>query len=47
MTKDLSLTVPFSPAMVFGPSMSRGDLMATHQPHVPVRTGQDSLSKAA
>ena len=28
MTKDLSLTVPFSPAMVFGPSMSKGDRMA-------------------
>lgn len=28
MTKDLSLTVPFSPAIVLGPSIINGDLMA-------------------
>ena len=28
MTKDLSLTVPFSPAIVLGPSIIKGDLMA-------------------
>jgi len=29
MTKDLSLTVPFSPAMVLGPSIINGDLIAS------------------
>jgi len=28
MTKDLSLTVPFSPAIVLGPSIIKGDLIA-------------------
>jgi hypothetical protein len=28
MTKDLSLTVPFSPAIVLGPSIINGDLIA-------------------
>jgi hypothetical protein len=28
ITKDLSLTVPFSPATVLGPSIIKGDLIA-------------------
>ena len=28
MTNDLSLTVPFSPAIVLGPSIIKGDLIA-------------------
>jgi hypothetical protein len=33
MTKDLSLTVLYSPAIVLGPSIIRGDLMATLSAH--------------
>jgi hypothetical protein len=32
MTKDLSLTVPFSPAIVLGPSIIKGDLIAIISP---------------
>lgn len=33
MTKDLSVTVPFSPAIVLGPSSNTGDLAAVSHPY--------------
>lgn len=33
MTKDLSVTVPFSPAIVLAPSSRTGDLVAEHHPY--------------
>lgn len=33
MTKDLSVTVPFSPAIVLGPSSKTGDLVAVSRPN--------------